>query len=38
LTLIDAGVFAPFYGKALAVFIWLTSLLFLYFTPTAETN
>jgi uncharacterized membrane protein YbaN (DUF454 family) len=37
-TLIFTGVFAPFYGKALAVFIWLTTLLFLYFIPTAETN
>ncbi|HKE03369.1 MAG TPA: YbaN family protein [Blastocatellia bacterium] len=38
LTLIVTGVFAPFYGKELAAFIWVTSLLFLYFTPTAETN
>jgi hypothetical protein len=38
LTLIITGLFAPFYGKALAAFIWVTSLLFLYFTPTAESN
>jgi uncharacterized membrane protein YbaN (DUF454 family) len=38
LTLIITGAFAPFYGKALAAFIWVTSLLFLYFTPTAESN
>jgi uncharacterized membrane protein YbaN (DUF454 family) len=35
-TLIITGAFAPFYGKALAAFIWATSLLFLYFTPTAD--
>ncbi|HEX5081054.1 MAG TPA: hypothetical protein VFY40_03345, partial [Blastocatellia bacterium] len=35
-TLIITGAFAPFYGKALAGFIWATSLLFLYFTPTAD--
>ncbi|MGH9934985.1 MAG: YbaN family protein [Blastocatellia bacterium] len=38
LTLIVTGAFAPFYGKALAAFIWVTSLLFLYFTPTAESD
>ncbi|MCG3163045.1 MAG: Inner membrane protein YbaN [Acidobacteria bacterium] len=38
LTLVITGAFAPLYGKALAAFIWVTSLLFLYFTPTAETN
>jgi len=38
LTLIVTGAFAPFYGKALAAFIWVTSLLFLYFTPTAKTS
>jgi len=37
-TLIVTGAFAPFYGKALAAFIWATTLLFLYFTRTAETN
>ena len=36
LTLVITCAFAPFYGKALAAFIWVTSLLFLYFTPTAE--
>jgi uncharacterized protein len=36
LTMIITGVFAPFYGKALAAFIWVTSLLFLYFTHTAD--
>jgi len=38
LTLVITWAFAPLYGKALATFIWVTSLLFLYFTPTAETN
>ena len=38
LTLLITGAFAPLYGKALAAFIWVTSLIFLYFTPTAETN
>jgi uncharacterized membrane protein YbaN (DUF454 family) len=38
LTLLITGAFAPLYGKALAAFIWVTSLLFLYFTTTAETN
>ena len=37
-TLIISGAFAPLYGKALAAFIWVTSLLFLYLTPTAESN
>jgi uncharacterized membrane protein YbaN (DUF454 family) len=36
-TLVVTGIFAPFYGKVLAAFIWITSLIFLYFTPTAET-
>ena len=38
LTMLVSLIFAPFYGKALAAFIWLTTLLFLYFTTTAETN
>lgn len=38
LTLIVTGAFAPLYGKALAAFIWVTSLIFLYFTPTAQSN
>jgi len=38
LPLVITGVFAPLYLKALAAFILVTSLLFLYFTPTAETN
>jgi uncharacterized membrane protein YbaN (DUF454 family) len=38
LPLIITIAFAPFYGKALASFILVTSLLFLYFTPTAESN
>lgn len=37
LTLLVTGAFAPvWYGKALAAFIWVTSLLFLYFTPSAQ--
>lgn len=38
LTLLITAAFAPFYGKALAALIWVTTLLFLYFTPTAEAN
>ena len=37
ITLVITGIFAPFYGKVLAAFIWITSLIFLYFTQTAET-
>ena len=37
LTLLVTGIFAPiWYGKALAGFIWTTSMLFLYFTPSAK--
>ena len=38
LPLVITCAFAPLYGKALAAFIWVTSLLFLYLTPTAESN
>ncbi len=38
LTMLVTGALAPFwYGKALAAFIWITSMIFLYFTPSAET-
>jgi uncharacterized membrane protein YbaN (DUF454 family) len=37
LTLLVTGAFSPLWiGKALAVFIWVTTLIFLYFSPTAE--
>jgi uncharacterized protein len=36
LTMVISGAFAPFYVKALAAFIWVTSLIFIYFTPTAD--
>jgi uncharacterized protein len=36
LTMVISGAFAPLYVKALAAFIWVTSLIFIYFTPTAD--
>lgn len=37
ITLLITGVFAPLWiGKALAAFIWVTSLTYLYFAPSAE--
>ena len=37
ITLLVTGVFAPLWiGKALAAFIWVTSLTYLYFAPSAE--
>jgi uncharacterized protein len=36
LTMVITVAFAPFYGKALATFIWVTSMIFIYFTPTAD--
>ncbi len=38
LTLLITGAFAPTYGKALAAFIWVSCLIFLYLTPRAESN
>jgi uncharacterized protein len=36
-TLLLTGAFAPFwFGKLLAVVIWLASMLFLYFSPSAQ--
>ncbi|MCI0665297.1 MAG: YbaN family protein, partial [Acidobacteria bacterium] len=41
MTLLVTGAFSPVWqGKALAIFIWVTSMIFLYFSPAAaeETN
>ncbi len=38
LTLMVSGAFAPVYGKALAVVIWVTTLLFLYFSSAPQTD
>lgn len=39
LTLLVTGAFAPFwFGKVLAMVIWLVTMLFLYFTPSTQPN
>jgi hypothetical protein len=39
ITLLVTGAFSPvWYGKALACFIWVTSMLFLYFSRAAKTD
>ena len=38
LTLMVTGAFAPIYGKALALVIWSTTLLYLYFSPSAQSD
>ncbi len=38
LTLMVTGAFAPVYGKALALVIWVTTMLYLYFRPAATAN
>jgi uncharacterized protein len=38
LSLAVTAIFAPFYGKILALVIWSTSLLFLYFAPDASSD
>jgi hypothetical protein len=36
LTLLVTGAFAPVYGKALALVIWITTMTYLYLTPSAQ--
>jgi uncharacterized protein len=38
LTLLITGAFAPNYGKALALVIWSTTMLYLYFSSSAQSN
>lgn len=38
LTLMVTGAFAPVYGKALALVIWTTTMLYLYFSAAAPTD
>ncbi len=38
MTLLITGVFAPVYGKALAAVIWTTTMLYLYFSPSAQSK
>lgn len=38
LTLLVTGAFAPMYGKLLAVFIWSTTMLYLYFSAPASSD
>ncbi|MBS1807679.1 MAG: YbaN family protein [Acidobacteria bacterium] len=38
LTLMVTGAFAPIYGKALALVIWTTTILYLYFSPSAKSH
>lgn len=38
MTLLITGAFAPVYGKALAAVIWSTMMLYLYFSPSAQSN
>ena len=38
LTLMVTGTFAPVYGKALAIVIWVTTMLYLYFSAAAPSD